>query len=216
KKKAPAKVDRFKGIELLSDATLLEDAQLKKALMKSRKEAHKLQASCSSEGADFELEVPDESKAKSSNTNEGTGVKPRVLDKTEGSKQSSFVSSDFASKFLILDNVPPVFNEVASIMNVKVRQKESSTQASPLLLVPVTAISETSTVPATTIPLTIQHQQSTPTPKPTTKPSLTLIPTLPDFSSLFRFDHKVSTLETELSQLKQVDHSTQILTSIRS
>ncbi|GJS51805.1 hypothetical protein Tco_0625167 [Tanacetum coccineum] len=69
--------------------------------------------------------------------------------------------------------------------------------------VPVTAIPETSTVPATTVPPVIQHQQSTPTPEPTIEPSTTLIPALPDFSSLFGFDHRVSTLETELSQLKQ-------------
>ncbi|GJY19319.1 hypothetical protein Tco_0390810 [Tanacetum coccineum] len=44
--------------------------------------------------------------------------------KTEGSKQSSSVSSDFASKFLNLDNVSPVIDEVASMMNVKVRHEE--------------------------------------------------------------------------------------------
>ncbi|GKB34909.1 hypothetical protein Tco_0879851, partial [Tanacetum coccineum] len=77
---------------------------------------------------------------------------------TKGSKQSSFVSSDFTSKFLILDNVPPVFDEVTSMMNVKVRQEESSTQAPPLLSEPVTAIPKTSTVPTTFIPPTIQHQ----------------------------------------------------------
>ncbi|GJU81542.1 hypothetical protein Tco_1283907 [Tanacetum coccineum] len=47
--------------------------------------------------------------------------------KTESSKQSSSVSSDFASKFLILENVPPAVDEVASIMNVKSHQEESST-----------------------------------------------------------------------------------------
>ncbi|GJU96412.1 hypothetical protein Tco_1321168 [Tanacetum coccineum] len=110
--------------------------------------------------------------------------------KTEGSKQSSSVSSDFASKFLILDNVPPVVDELASMMNVKVRQEESSTQAPPLLLVPVTAIPKTSTVLTTTVTPTIQPftsipKQSTPTPEPTTEPSTTLIPALPDFSSIF-------------------------------
>nr|GEU57591.1 putative nuclease HARBI1 [Tanacetum cinerariifolium] len=49
KKKAPAKIGRGKGIELLSDAALLEEAQIKKALRKSRRETHKLQASCSNE-----------------------------------------------------------------------------------------------------------------------------------------------------------------------
>ncbi|GJX43587.1 hypothetical protein Tco_0260263 [Tanacetum coccineum] len=190
KKKAPAKADRDKGIELLSDAALLEDAQLKKALKKSRQETHKLYASGLSEGADFESKVPDKSKSKSSDTSEGTGVTPGVPnvskadssesdneswgnskydnesddsnnegsendddgcnDKTGWSKQSSFVSSNFASKFLILDNVLPVVDEVASMMNVKVRQEESSIQAPLLLSIPVTAILETSIVPATT------------------------------------------------------------------
>ncbi|GJT86736.1 hypothetical protein Tco_1068453 [Tanacetum coccineum] len=285
KKKAPAKADRGKGIKLLSDASLLEDAQLKKALMKSRQETHKFQVNGSSEGANFESEVPDESKAKSSNTSEGTGVKPGVPDvskayssesdnksggdsdddnesddnddegsendddsetddenkefddeeyddlykdvnvrskvtehkevrkgdvemsdatRESGSKHSSFVSSKFASKFLILDNVPPVVDEVASMMNFKVRQEESSTQAPSLLLVPIMAIPKTSTIPATTVPPIIQPftsilQQSPPTLEPTTEPSTTLIPALPDFSSLFGFDHRVSNLEKELS-----------------
>ncbi|GJS69615.1 hypothetical protein Tco_0702456 [Tanacetum coccineum] len=97
-----------------------------------------------------------------------------TLQKTEGSKQSSSVSLDFASKFIILDNVPPVVDEVASMMN------------------------------------------STPTPELTIEAYTTLIPAIPNFFSLFGFDHRVSTLENELSQLKQVDHSAQILTSIRS
>ncbi|GKA42721.1 hypothetical protein Tco_0735381 [Tanacetum coccineum] len=41
--------------------------------------------------------------------------------KTEGPMQSSSVSSDFASQFLNLDNVPPVDNEVVSMMNAKSR-----------------------------------------------------------------------------------------------
>nr|GFA94873.1 hypothetical protein [Tanacetum cinerariifolium] len=84
------------------------------------------------------------------------------------------------------------FDEVASMMNVKVCQEESSTHAPPLLSVPVTAIPETSTIPATTIPPTIQPftsipQQSTPTLEPTTEPSITLILALPIFTSLFGF-----------------------------
>ncbi|GJV34177.1 hypothetical protein Tco_1394577 [Tanacetum coccineum] len=97
--------------------------------------------------------------------------------KTEGSMQSSSVSSEFASKFLNLDNVPPADNEVASMMNVKVHQEESSTQAPSLLIVPVTEILKTSTVPTTT---------------------------------------RVSTLEKEISQIKQVNQSAQILASIKS
>ncbi|GKD69487.1 hypothetical protein Tco_1323577 [Tanacetum coccineum] len=328
KKKAPAKAVRGKGIELLSYAALLEDAQLKKALQKSRQETHKLQASGSSEGADFESEVPDESKAKSSDTSERTGeseddnesydnndegsknddddgndaqdsertnsnekenpnlnltvneeeeihdeeyehnpddyvpideeaddenkefndeeydklykdmnVRSNVAEyeevrkgdvemtdatyeigsqeksyeqvvedahvtittsqKTKGSKQSSSTSFDFASKFLILDHVPPVVDDVASLMNVKVHQEDSSTQAPPLLSVLVMAILKTSSVPATTVPLTIimitpLPQLTTPSPAPTTISSTTSIPALPDFSSLFGFDQRRS------------------------
>ncbi|GKA08978.1 hypothetical protein Tco_0688309 [Tanacetum coccineum] len=76
KKKAPAKADRGKGIELLSDVTLLKDAQLKKTLRKSNLETHKLQTSDSSEGSDFESKVPNEQTDKTKDTSEGTGVKP--------------------------------------------------------------------------------------------------------------------------------------------
>ncbi|GJZ84251.1 hypothetical protein Tco_0649590, partial [Tanacetum coccineum] len=78
KKNTLAKADRAKCIELLSDVSLLEEAQIKKTLKKSKQETHKLQASGSSGGADFDLEVPDKSKAKSSDTNKGTCVKPGV------------------------------------------------------------------------------------------------------------------------------------------
>nr|GEU43308.1 hypothetical protein [Tanacetum cinerariifolium] len=76
--------------------------------------------------------------------------------KTEGSKQSSSTSSEFASKFITLDNVPPVNDEVAFMMNAKVCREELSTQAPSLLSIHVTAIPETSIVPATTVPPTIQ------------------------------------------------------------
>ncbi|GJR34397.1 retrotransposon protein, putative, ty1-copia subclass [Tanacetum coccineum] len=100
--------------------------------------------------------------------------------KTKGSKQSSSVSSDFASKFLNLDNVSPVTDEVASMMNVKVHQEESSIQAPLLPTVPVTAISKTSMVAATTVSPLIQRfssilQMTTPTPVPTTEPITTSI-----------------------------------------
>ncbi|GJR23786.1 hypothetical protein Tco_0972313 [Tanacetum coccineum] len=93
KNKAPAKIGRGKGIELLSDATLLEEAQMKKALKKSKHQTHKLQASGSSEGADFESEVPDEQTDKPKDTNEGTGEKPGVLDVSKDDSTDSEAES---------------------------------------------------------------------------------------------------------------------------
>ncbi|GJY76930.1 hypothetical protein Tco_0482046 [Tanacetum coccineum] len=129
--------------------------------------------------------------------------------KTKGSKQSSSISSDFASKFLNLDNVPPVIDEVASMMNVKTPHEELSTQAPPNLSVQVTAIPKTSIVPVTTVTLIIQPfssipQMTTPTPIPTTEPTTSSIPTISNFASLFRFDQRVSALEQDLPQANKL------------
>ncbi|GJZ00963.1 hypothetical protein Tco_0518924 [Tanacetum coccineum] len=101
------------------------------------------------------------------------------------------------NKFLNLDNVPPADNEVTSMMNVKVSHEESSIQAPPLLIIPAMAIPITFTVAATTVPskitpITPIPQMSTPTPVPTTEPTTSSIPVLPDFASLFRFDQRVT------------------------
>ncbi|GJW23504.1 hypothetical protein Tco_0034126 [Tanacetum coccineum] len=68
KKKAPTKAKRNKGIDLLSEAALLEEAH---------------------EGADLESEVPDEPKGKSIDISEGIGLKPGV---PNVSKADSFES----------------------------------------------------------------------------------------------------------------------------
>ncbi|GJT17654.1 hypothetical protein Tco_0876360 [Tanacetum coccineum] len=76
--------------------------------------------------------------------------------------------------------------------------KNSFTQTPPLLNIPVTVISKTSTAAGSTIPLTIPpitplQQQSTPTPTltPTTATTTTSFLALLDFSSLFRFDQRI-------------------------
>nr|GEX14155.1 hypothetical protein [Tanacetum cinerariifolium] len=56
KKKVLVNTDKSKGIELLSEVALLEDAQIKKALMKSKRDTNIHQVSRSNEGADFESE----------------------------------------------------------------------------------------------------------------------------------------------------------------
>ncbi|GKF37705.1 hypothetical protein Tco_0114463, partial [Tanacetum coccineum] len=64
KKKAPTKVDRGKGMDLLSNVALLKATRLKKALKKSKQEAHKLHASGSGDGVGSQPKVPDESQDK--------------------------------------------------------------------------------------------------------------------------------------------------------
>ncbi|GKC07220.1 hypothetical protein Tco_0998830 [Tanacetum coccineum] len=72
KKKAPAKDDRCKGIDLLFDVALLKAAQLRKALKKSKKDSHMLHASSSSKEVGSQPKVPDEFQDKTTSTDEGT------------------------------------------------------------------------------------------------------------------------------------------------
>ncbi|GKC11644.1 hypothetical protein Tco_1008426 [Tanacetum coccineum] len=94
KKKAPARGDRGKGIELLSDAAVLEVAQVKEALQKSMKDSHMLHASGSGDGVGSQPKVPDESEDKTTGTDEGTGTKPRVLDVPKYQSESDDESWD--------------------------------------------------------------------------------------------------------------------------
>ncbi|GJR44275.1 hypothetical protein Tco_1312378 [Tanacetum coccineum] len=71
---------------------------------------------------------------------------------TEVPLQSSSISSDFATQYLNLDNVPPTNNEIISMMNVDVRHEEPSNQTTSLLTIPVTVIPQTLKAVATTIP----------------------------------------------------------------
>ncbi|GKE96876.1 hypothetical protein Tco_1581731, partial [Tanacetum coccineum] len=263
KKKAQTKVDRGKGMDLLSNVALLEVAQLKKVLKKRKQDTHMLHVSGLDDGVGSQPKVPDELQDKTTGINEGTGTIPGVPDvpkdqskneneswgesgddddcndddsdddndddsdndggdndsddertksdedenpnlnqndddieeeyedeyihvnvklkdvehreegkgdaemtedghddvtqettydqveddahvtltiahvsqKIEVTLQSSSVSSDFATQFLNLDNVPPADNEIISMMNVDVRHEEPSNQTPSLLTI---------------------------------------------------------------------------------
>nr|GEU36904.1 hypothetical protein [Tanacetum cinerariifolium] len=78
KKKVLAKVDRGKGMDLLSDVALLEAAQLKKILKRRKQDTHMLQASGSGDGVGFQSKIPDELQNKTTSTNEGIDTIPWV------------------------------------------------------------------------------------------------------------------------------------------
>nr|GFB35140.1 hypothetical protein [Tanacetum cinerariifolium] len=88
-KKVPAKPERRNGIKLRYDVALLEEAQLKKALKRSKRETNIHQSGGSSGGADFKLKVPDELKVKSIDISKGTGLKPGVPDVFKGDSSKS-------------------------------------------------------------------------------------------------------------------------------
>ncbi|GJT69165.1 hypothetical protein Tco_1028451 [Tanacetum coccineum] len=73
KKKAPAKVDKSKGIEILYDVALSEVAQLKEATKRSKKDFHISQTSGSDEGTSTIPRVPNVPKYQSESNDESWG-----------------------------------------------------------------------------------------------------------------------------------------------
>ncbi|GKD24020.1 hypothetical protein Tco_1225723 [Tanacetum coccineum] len=118
-----------------------------------------------------------------------------VHDKTEGTMQSSSVSSNFISKLLNLDNTGPDVNQIASLMN-------TSTVPSPSP--PVNPSSHLTTIP----------QQQTPDSTTTTTNPIMTLPEIPNFASLFQFDQRVSALETKMSEFNQTNQFDKVVSLI--
>ncbi|GKA56630.1 retrovirus-related pol polyprotein from transposon TNT 1-94 [Tanacetum coccineum] len=131
--------------------------------------------------------------------------------KTDETMKSSSVSSDFTSKLLNLENPSPADNEIASLMDNTVRHEEPGSQTSHLYTVRIMAVPEITSVFTTTIPppppfFNPLPQQATPTPTPTASETTTSFPSLLDFASVFKFNKRVTNLEKDLSEMKQVDN----------
>nr|GEU36531.1 putative reverse transcriptase domain-containing protein [Tanacetum cinerariifolium] len=327
-----------KGMDLLSDVALLEAAQLKKVLKKSKQDTHMLQASGLIKGANSELEVPDELKQKTIGTNKGTGTIPGVLDvpkvqsesenkslgdsedddnndddnennndddgnneqsnddheqaddeqtefddeeedkqdddlkdvepadkekgdvemtnnktsdvklkkvnqegagnqvkddtqitqKTKGPILSSFISSDYAVKYLNFDNIPPVDIEVVSMLDINVQHEVPCT--SPLFTILVSVIPKHTVVNPPKIVKTaslatisfllsslLPHlQQLTPIPTLTTTKATTPTTVVPFSETLTAFHQRIKNLEKDVKEHKHVDHSSALLSTIKS
>ncbi|GKD85995.1 hypothetical protein Tco_1357149 [Tanacetum coccineum] len=81
-----------------------------------------------------------------------------------------------------------------------------NTEATSLVDVSVTTIAKPPLLSTTTLPPTplITHLQQTPVPTPATVP-ISSLQDLPNFGSLFGFDHRLKTLETNFSEFKQTN-----------
>ncbi|GJS70457.1 hypothetical protein Tco_0703298 [Tanacetum coccineum] len=122
----------------------------------------------------------------------------------EGQQQSSSVSSGFVSNMLN----PSLDTCIDTIFTPK-------TEATSLVDIPVTTIAEPPLLSITTLPPTplIIHLQQTPVPSPATVLSSSL-QDLPNFGSLFGFDHRLKTLETDFSEFKQTNQFADAVSSI--
>ncbi|GJZ70501.1 hypothetical protein Tco_0634051 [Tanacetum coccineum] len=93
KKKAPTKAKRSKGVKLMSEAPLLEEAQLEKAIKRSKQETNIHHACGSSEGAGFRTRgvITDVSKADSSESEyESWGDSDDDVDQQSDDEQTLF------------------------------------------------------------------------------------------------------------------------------
>ncbi|GKA81757.1 hypothetical protein Tco_0788449 [Tanacetum coccineum] len=119
---------------------------------------------------------------------------------------SSFVSSGFVSNMLN----PRQDTGIDSIFTL-------NTEATSLVDVPVITIVEPPLVSAITLPPPptplITHMQQTPVPTLKIVPSSSL-QDLPNFGSLFGFNHRLKNLETEFSKFKQTNQFANAVSSI--
>ncbi|GJZ46197.1 hypothetical protein Tco_0593793, partial [Tanacetum coccineum] len=137
---------------------------------------------------------------------EGTHVIITAPINPEGQQQSSAVSSVFVSN--MLNPRPDTGIDLIFTLNIK---------ATSLVDVLVTTIVEptllsTATLPPPPTPL-ITHMQQTLVPIPSTVLSSSL-QDLPNFGSLFGFDHRLITLETDFSEFKKMNQFAEAVYSI--
>ncbi|GJS00581.1 hypothetical protein Tco_0317089 [Tanacetum coccineum] len=123
-------------------------------------------------------------------------------------QQSSSVSSNLVSKFIN----PTPDTGIDSILNLNVQSNTLVNVPVPITI--VTPSSDT-IIPQTPIPI-IQPQQQTHDSTTTITIPITTLPKIPIFASLFGFERRVSSLETELSELKQTNQFAEALSSIPS
>ncbi|GJT51574.1 hypothetical protein Tco_0977731 [Tanacetum coccineum] len=125
-----------------------------------------------------------------------------VTKKTEVLVTSSSRSSDLVSKFLNFSDIPHTDAEFVSPLDVPVHHEVLRTQAPTFLSIPVFVIPESSPVftkfPQSSHTFTPTPILVTPTPLPIIETSNPLA-NLPDFSSVLRFNDRISTLEKEVA-----------------
>nr|GEW53100.1 hypothetical protein [Tanacetum cinerariifolium] len=120
----------------------------------------------------------------------------------EGQQESSSMSSRFVSNMLnpSPDTCIDSIFESTPWVDVSVM----TTAELPLL--------SATTLPPPSIPI-ISHMQQTPAPSPLNIPTLSL-QDLPNFGSLFGFDHRLKTLKTNFSKFMQADQFVEAISSI--
>ncbi|GJY15973.1 hypothetical protein Tco_0386395 [Tanacetum coccineum] len=217
KKKQPEKMPKAKGLDVLSKVALTGAEQLKLATKRSKTQFHSSHASNSGDVVDTLSKVPDEKHLKTTGADEGTKEEEKIDDE----ERMDDDEYDEVTKELYEDvnvNLGNKDTEMADADQGASEQRnvsqESGFESIPVLVNPrfghTTAVPEITSSFTTTIPppplfFNPLLQQATPTPTPTNYEATTSFPSLLDFSSVFGFNDRVTNLEKDLSEIKQVD-----------
>ncbi|GJT19233.1 hypothetical protein Tco_0877939 [Tanacetum coccineum] len=121
-------------------------------------------------------------------------------------QQSSSVSSNLVSKFIN----PSPNTGIDSILNPNV---QSDIHVNVLASATTETPSSNTTIPQSPIPIIQPQQQTLASTTTITIPTITL-PEILNFASLFGFERRVSSLESDLSELKQTNQFAEALASI--
>ncbi|GKA42554.1 hypothetical protein Tco_0735214, partial [Tanacetum coccineum] len=115
------------------------------------------------------------------------------------------VNMNLGNKDTEMTNADQADNEIALLMETCVRHATA--------VLEITSSVTTTIHPPPSFINPLPHQ-ATPTPTPITFAATTSMPSLLDFSSVFRFNDRVTNMEKNLSEIKQVDQYAQALSSI--
>nr|GEW57091.1 hypothetical protein [Tanacetum cinerariifolium] len=234
KRKVKVDVARGKGIDLLSEVALTEEAQMKKVRKKSLRDFQKSHPSGSGLVAEKPPSVKkitppvtkscrndEDDSNDENNSNEDKDEEnksddnepPSNSEKDDDEDDDNDNDKSEGDEDRGMDNIPPADVEIVSPLDVHVHHEVPKIYISTLLAVPVSVILEASLV-YTNIPQSLQTftsppLQSTPSPLPTIE-TTNIPPSILDFASVFRFNDEVIALEKDVVKLKNDPLHTQV------
>ncbi|GJW10383.1 hypothetical protein Tco_1576210 [Tanacetum coccineum] len=233
KKKQPAKMPKAKGLYVLSKVALTEAEQLKMATKRSKTQFHISHANGLGDGVDTQPKVPDEQHLKMTGADERTDSREDDDDDDGGSDDHDDDSDDERTESDRDEILDPNMTNVTQTEHKEeyvdervhtpldyeltddemIHDEEKIDDEGELVSLKSHRISLNISSTTPVLPILFYTKQNT---NSNTNKLLcyNLFPSLLDFSSVFKFNDRVTNLEKDLSEIKQVDQYAQALSSI--
>ncbi|GJW77412.1 hypothetical protein Tco_0139094 [Tanacetum coccineum] len=228
KKKQPATMPKTKGLAVLSEVALTKAEQIKLDTKRSKKDFHLSHESGLGDGVDIQSKVPDEQQRKTVSQDDEDDVEESDLKDDSAETESDNDRDDLTHPNLsdaemtnaqgnqdtddthvTLTTVPLVVQLQSYFISSDLVSKFINPSPDTVSVTAETPSSDT-TIPPPPIPI-IQPLQQTPESTTTTTILTMTLPNILNFASLFQFDQRVSTLETEMSEFKQTNQFAKVV-----